>query len=154
MAARLIAGILLLLFVSGCGATAMQVIPTDPPTITPTSTATASRTPGGAVTPTPTPTAAPASPTGGPSPTPLFGPTRTLAAVLPTPTRVVNPNAPRIEFFTSDTLAVAPGGSVTLFWSTRGANGAVIYRLDQNNVRNQLWNVAPDGNLTVPTRRA
>jgi hypothetical protein len=30
----------------------------------------------------------------------------------------------------------------------------VIYRLDQNNERNQLWNVAPDGNLTVPTRRA
>jgi hypothetical protein len=71
-----------------------------------------------------------------------------------TPTRPANPNAPRIEFFTSDTLAVAPGSSVTLFWSTRGANGAVIYRLDQNNVRNQLWNVAPDGNLTVPTRRA
>mgnify|MGYP003460283083 CR=1 FL=1 len=34
---------------SACGATAVQVIPTDPPTITPTFTPTASRTPGFAV---------------------------------------------------------------------------------------------------------
>jgi hypothetical protein len=67
---------------------------------------------------------------------------------------VRNPNAPRIEFFTSDTLAVAPGSPVSLYWSTRGTNGAVIYRIDETGTRNQLWNVAPDGSLTVPTRRS
>jgi hypothetical protein len=67
---------------------------------------------------------------------------------------VRNPNAPRIEFFTSDTLAVAPGSPVNLYWSTRGTTGAVVYRLDDSGARNQLWNVAPDGSLTVPTRRS
>jgi hypothetical protein len=67
---------------------------------------------------------------------------------------VRNPNAPRIEFFTADTLAAAPGSPVNLYWSTRGTNGAVIYRLDDSGQRNQLWNVAPDGSLTVATRRS
>ncbi|MBI5670306.1 MAG: hypothetical protein HZC41_20110 [Chloroflexi bacterium] len=137
---------------SACGAGAPLVIPTARPTVTATYTETPTRTPGASVRlVSPTPPALTA--TFGPSPTALFGPTRTPAQQS-TPTRVANPNAPRIEFFTSDTLAVAPGSPVTLFWSTRGANGAVIYRLDQNGVRNQLWNVAPDGNLSVPTRRA
>ncbi len=143
---------LLAALLASCGAGVPLVIPTARPSATATFTETPTRTPGaGVVLPSPTPAAREA--TFGPSPTPLFGPTQPPAA-LATATRVVNPNAPRIEFFTSDTLAVAPGSSVTLFWSTRGANGAVIYRLDQHGERNQLWNVAPDGNLTVPTRRA
>lgn len=143
------------LILSGCGATAQQIIPTDPPTATLTYTPTASRTPGGAMTPTATLTPdLLASPTGGPSPTSLFGPTRTPASVLPTATRVVNPDAPRIEFFTSDVTAASPGSSITLFWSTRNTTGATIYRLDRNGQRNQLWNVPPDGSLAVPTRRS
>src|SRR5690606_20414783 len=91
--------------------------------------------------------------TGGPSPTPLFGPTSTLLAMQPTETVLLNPNAPRIEFFTSDVAAVAPGDSVTLYWSTRNTTSANIYRLERG-VRNQVWTIQPDGNLTVNTRRA
>lgn len=142
----------LALLISGCGATAVQVIPTDIPTLTPTFTPTASRTPGFDISPTITPTPVIASPTGGPSPTSIFGPTSTPLPNLPTPTRVINPNAPRIEFFTSDVLSAAPGGTITLFWSTRNTTGATIYRLDRNGQRNQLWNVPPDGSLPVTTR--
>lgn len=132
----------------------MQVVPTDPPTATATSTAAPSRTPGADVTPTQTPTPIPVSPTGGPSPTPLFGPTRTPAPDDPTPTRSLNPNAPRIEFFTSDALAAAPGSSINLFWSTRNTANASIYRLDRSGQRSQVWNVPADGRLAVPTRRS
>jgi hypothetical protein len=66
---------------------------------------------------------------------------------------VTNPNAPRIEFFTTDALAVAPGDAVKLYWSVRGARGAVIYRLDANGNRGNLWNVPPDGNLAINTNR-
>jgi len=145
---------LLALLISGCGATAVQIIPTDLPTATATFTPTASRTPGFGVTATITPTPILASPTGGPSPTSIFGSTSTPLPNVPTATRVINPNAPRIEFFTSDVLAAAPGGTITLFWSTRNTTGATIYRLDRNGQRNQLWNVPPDGSLPVTTRLA
>src|SRR5690606_18832772 len=91
--------------------------------------------------------------TGGPSPTPLFGPTHTDVAAAPTESLALNPNAPRIEFFTSDAAAVAPGSTVTLYWSTRGAREAVIYQLVRG-VRNRLWNVGADGSLPVPTSRS
>lgn len=142
------------LLMGACAPTAPQVVPTERPTITPTFTPTATRTraPRDA-SPTPTLTQAPASPTGGPSPTSLLGATATPnRAVTSTPVR--SANAPRIEFFTSDVQAVAPGSSVSLFWSTRGATGATIYRLDPSGARNQLWNVPPDGNLTVSTRQS
>jgi hypothetical protein len=139
---------------TACGANVAQVIPTNRPTITPTATETPTRTPGFNVSPTFAPTRTPASVAGGPSPTSIFGPTSTPADAEPTPTRVRNPNAPRIEFFTSDTLAVAPGDLVTLYWSSRGVNGVVLYRLDESGTRNQLWNVGPDGSLTVATRRS
>lgn len=141
-------------FLTGCGATAVQLIPTDPPTETPTFTPTLTPTPARDVTPTLTPTPVPVSPTGGPSPTSIFGPTRTPAPDEPTPTRVVNPNAPRIEYFTSDVVAVAPGETLTLFWSTRNVDRAIIYRLDTSGQRTQVWNnLTPDGSLPVPTRR-
>ena len=143
--------IFLLLLVSGCGATAVQVVPTARPTATPTSTGAPTRTPARDVTPTTLPTSAPMTATGGPSPTPLFGPT--VTAVDAQPTDQLNPNAPRIEFFTSDAAAVAPGSTVTLYWSTRGARDAVIYQIVRG-VRNRVWNVGPDGSLPVTTNRS
>jgi hypothetical protein len=90
--------------------------------------------------------------TGGPSPTPLFGATATSENPNAPPTRPLNPNAPRIEFFTSDVLAAAPGDLITLFWSTRGASGATIYRIDEDGLRSQLWNVPADGSLDIQLR--
>jgi hypothetical protein len=136
------------LLISACGATARQVIPTERPTPTITLTPTASYTPGFNATPSATSRAA----ASGPTATSIFGPTTTSLAALASPTRVPNPNAPRIEFFTTDVVSVAPGDTVTLFWSVRGARGAVIYRMD-NGVRGNLWNVPPDGSLAIPTRR-
>ncbi len=151
---RIICLLTISLAISGCGATAVQIIPTDPPTATATYTPSPSRTPGANATPTITPTPIPMSPTGGPSPTPLFGPTSTPAPNEPTPTRSLNPNAPRIEFFTSDVIAAAPGSSLTLFWSTRNTANASIYQLDRGGQRSQVWNVPSDGRLTVSTRRS
>ena len=143
-----------LLLISACGARmeVAQIVPTERPTETVTFTPSPSRTPGRNATPTITPTQPPMTATGGPSPTSLFGPTRTPAPDQPTATRVVNPNAPRIEFFTSDVVAAAPGSDLTLYWSTRGTSSATIYRLDRGGIRNQLWNVAPDGSLTISIR--
>ncbi len=150
----LIGYLLLAGFMTGCGATARQVLPTDRPTATATFTATATRIAGPNATLTPSATALFLTVTGGPSPTSIFGATSTPASVAMTATRSVNPNAPVIEFFTSDVLFVAPGDTVTLLWSARRATSAVIYRLDQNGTRNQVWNVPPDGSLPVQTRRS
>ena len=150
---HLLFAMLLIAFISGCETMAAPVIPTDPPTQTPTFTPSPSRTPGENATPTITPTRLSLSPTGGPSPTSIFGATSTPAVDEPTSTRVLNPNAPRIEFFTSDVIAAAPGSSVTLYWSTRNIANASIYRIDSSGQRSQVWNVPADGQLTVPTRR-
>lgn len=149
-------GLLLLVgLVAGCGATVQQIIPTARPSATASFTPTITRTPDPNATPTPLPTdLLRGSATFGPSPTALFGPTSTAIALLPTNTRVVNPNAPRIEFFRSDAVAVSPGDTVTLFWSTRGTSTATIYRIEANGTRGNLWNVPPDGSLPVPTRRS
>lgn len=141
--------IIFALLFSACGAAAQQIVPTDRPTATVTFTPTASRTPGFGA----TPTATPRSVASGPTPTSIFGSTQTPLAANVTATRVVNPNAPRIEFFTTSVLQIAPGDQLTLFWSVRGARGATIYRLDANGVRGNLWNVPPDGNLAVSTSR-
>ncbi|MBE2270902.1 MAG: hypothetical protein IAE80_21875 [Anaerolinea sp.] len=145
--------LLALMFLAGCGAAVAPIVPTAQPTATITPTEMPSRTPARNVTPTQPPTLAPATATGGPSPTPLFGQASTAAAFVATATRPLNPNAPRIEFFTAGVAAVAPGDSVTLYWSTRGTTAANIYRLERG-VRNQVWQVEADGNLTVPTRRS
>jgi hypothetical protein len=76
-----------------------------------------------------------------------------LVTAEPTDPFSLNPNAPRIEFFTSDASAVAPGSTVTLYWSTRGARDAVIYQIVRG-VRNRVWNVGPDGSLPVTTSRS
>ncbi|MDX1991268.1 MAG: hypothetical protein SF029_02695 [bacterium] len=140
---------------SGCGASAVQIIPTERPTITPTPTATQSRSQSGSATPTVTPSPARTRAPGEPSPTPLFGATRTpapgevSASLIVTPTP--NPNAPRIEFFTSDKTAVAPGERLTLFWSTRGGGDVRIYQLGRGGERNRVWNVAASGRQDVQT---
>jgi hypothetical protein len=140
---------------TGCGAGVQQVIPTARPSATASHTPTLTRTPDPNATPTPIPTSFfSGSATFGPSPTSLFGPTSTAVALLPTNTRVVNPNAPRIEFFRSDPAVVSPGDPVTLFWSTRGTSTATIYRIERDGQRGNLWNVPPDGSLPVPTRRS
>lgn len=145
---------LLMLILSACGAGAQQIVPTARPTQTSTPTLQPTNTPDPNATPTDTPTHLPTTPTFGPSPTSLFGPTLiAFQNVQTTPTVNVNPNAPRIEFFTSDSTVVAPGNNVMLYWSTRGAAGANIYRLAQG-VRNQVFPVGPDGSLSVPTRRS
>lgn len=142
-----------LLIMSGCGAAAEVVIPTARPTSTATATEAPTRTPARDVTPTALPTNPAMTATGGPSPTPLFGEASTVVVAAPTQSvGSLNPNAPRIEFFTSGASAIAPGGSVTLYWSTRGAREAVIYRLVRG-VRNQVWNVGPDGSLPVTISR-
>lgn len=136
---------------SACQAGAVPLIPTERPTITPTFTPSITPTLAQYVsaTPRPTQTQDPNAPT----PTALLGASRTPApAVFVTPTRSLNPNAPRIEFFTSDPLRVEPGRTVTLFWSARNTTQAVIYRLDEEGKRTQVYNVSADGNLPISTR--
>jgi len=149
MKIRLLGIIILSLAISACGATARQVIPTARPTATQTLTPTITTTPGIGATPTVTPR----SVASGPTSTPLFGPTSTAVAILSTVTRPPNPNAPRIEFFTTNVQQVEPGGQVTLFWSVRGVRNAIIYRIDASGARGNLWNVPPDGNLPVTISR-
>lgn len=139
------------LVATGCEPAAVQIIPTDAPTGTPTFTPSPTRTPGFDGTPTRA-VAATRAP-GEPTETPLFGaaPATAVPEVLVTPTRVFNPNAPRVEFFTSDPLAVEPGDEVSLFWSSRGVDNAVIYRLEDDDTRAQVYNVGPDGSLRIDT---
>jgi hypothetical protein len=138
--------------ISACQASSQRLIPTDLPTATVTLTATLTRTPAGDITPTIRPTIAIIA--GQATPTPLLGASRTpLPEQFTTPTpRPLNPNAPRIEFFTSDPLSAEPGKPVTLYWSARGVDSAVIYELDEEGRRTQVYNVAPDDSLTINTR--
>lgn len=144
---------LLLVFAAGCGASIAPMVPTARPTATLTPTDAPTRTPARNVTPTQPPSPIPATVTGGPSPTPLFGQASTVVGMAATVTRPFNPNAPRIEFFTAGAASVAPGESVTLYWSTRGTTAANIYRVERG-VRNQVWQVEADGSLNIATRRS
>lgn len=146
---------LMLIALAACEPAAAPLIPTDRPTASPSPTASATHTPGPDATSTPRPTRV-AQAEGGPSPTPLIGPTRTPqpGAAISTPTRAFNPNAPRVEFFTSDPLAVEPGSPVVLFWSVRGTDNVVIYRLNEAGERTLAINAPPDGSREVSTRRS
>lgn len=143
---------IVLLVLVGCGAAAQPIVPTARPTQTLTPTLRFTNTPDPNATPTATVTFPPRTATFGPTPTPLFGAAVVVQAAVTQP-GANNPNAPRIEFFTTDVPAVAPGESVTLYWSIRNVVGANIYRV-VDGVRNQVWNVGPDGSLAVPTRRS
>jgi hypothetical protein len=146
--------IFLVLLLTACEPGTQMLVPTEPPTPDITPTGQASPVQGINIPPTITPHLIVES-TGGPSPTPLFGALRTATPDdFPTPTRPFNPNQPRIDFFTSDPLSVAPGAAVTLFWSTRNVDNAVIYRLDRDGVRSQVYNISSDGNLTINTSRS
>lgn len=152
MRLRLAGFIVMVVVMSACQARTVVLIPTDLPTLTATLTPSPTRTPALNVTPTLRPT----QPVivGQATPTALLGASRTPAAAQfasPTP-RPANPNAPRIEFFTSDPLSAPPGTEVTLYWSARGVDNAVIYRLDADDKRTQVYNVAPDDSLTIQTR--
>jgi hypothetical protein len=152
---RLMMAALLALLLAACQAASRPIVPTERPTATVTPTPSPTRTPAVDATPSPRPTqAAQAATPGGAAPTPLLGPSRTPApAQFTTPTpRPLNPNAPRIEFFTSDPLSVEPGKVVTLYWSARGVDSAVIYRLDEDGRRTQVYNVPPDDRLPIQTR--
>ncbi len=61
-----------------------------------------------------------------------------------------NPNDPRIEFFQAAGIA-EPGGTVTLLWSVRNVDSAVIYQLNRDGDRERLWNVEPAGRQAVQT---
>lgn len=137
---------------AACRATSQPLIPTNLPAATLTQTPAPTRTPASNVTPTQRPAIVAIA--GQSSPTPLLGASRTpSAAQFATPTlRPANPNAPRIEFFTSDPLSAEPGKPITLFWSARGVDSAVIYQLDDQDRRTQVYNVAPDDRLTIQTR--
>ncbi|NWF70492.1 MAG: hypothetical protein HXY40_15495 [Chloroflexi bacterium] len=140
------------LALAGCGAAFEQTLPTARPTETATFTPTMTRTPG-AGEPTATRTLSPQAATSGPSPTPLIAFATSAVAANTTATAALNPNAPRIEFFTSDNiLGVAPGSTLTLFWSTRAADTVIIYRTNRSGQRTQVWNVPPDGSLAIATR--
>lgn len=143
---------LLVVILAACEASAVPLIPTERPTETATYTPSPTRTPGINTTPTARPTQA-EQVAFGPTATSLLNATNTPRPdVEVTATRVTNPNAPSIEFFTSNPLSVQPGGSVTLFWSARRVDSAVIYRLNRDGERTQVFNnVAPDGSLQVST---
>jgi hypothetical protein len=134
-----------------CGAAAEPVLPTVRPTHTLTQQA--SLTPTRTPTATPTRTQVPVAVTGGPSPTPVIGelPTRPRYTQTPT-TEAILPGALQIEYFTSSATSLAPGDSLTLFWSVKGVDTAIIYRLDAGGKREQLWNVRRAGSLEVETR--
>lgn len=149
--------LLVIVLITACEPAAYVVVPTDRPTMAPSDTATTRPTSDPAATATftftPPATRLAALPTGGPSPTPLIRATRTpLPPNFPTATMAFNPNAPRIEFFTSDPIRVEPGERVTLYWSARNVDNAVIYRLDPSGARTDVYNVSPDGNLPINTR--
>lgn len=145
--------LLLSLTLVACGGVIDPIVPTDAITPTETVTPRVSVTARATATNTATPVPPGQTPTGGPSPTSIVGPTRTPLPVAQTSTPRPNPNAPRIEVFTADIAYVYPGDSLSIFWSIRGADRAAIYRLDDAGQRNQLWNVEPSGSLVVQTSR-
>lgn len=148
---RFIMTFLLAGLLAACEASTGYVVPTSLPTVTPTFTPSPSPTPGTNATPSAVPTEDidPDAPT----PTPLLGEVSIIVATqAATPTRSLNSNAPRIEFFESDQLVVNPGNDITLYWSVLNVDRAVIYRLDADGSRSQAYNVFADGALTVPTR--
>lgn len=145
---------LMIIILSACEPAAQLLIPTDIPTATVTFTPTLIRDGDNNPIPTLTPFTV-VRDENAPTPTSLFGSTRTpVPDDFPTATRPFDPNAPRIDFFTSDPIFVAPGATLTLFWSTRNVDSAVIYRLDSDGARSQVYNVVPDGNLTINTSSA
>ncbi len=143
----------LIVLLAACGADSGEpVFPTARPTATTSITPTITNTPTLEPSATPTPFISPTP--GGPSPTSLIGATSTqLQIISPTPTAAsTEPGSLSIEYFTTDSQAVRPGDSVMLYWSVRGADRAIIYRLNANGSHDRLWQVDRAGKLQVQTR--
>jgi len=151
--AGLMAGLLAGLVLTACGGNAQPLIVTLAPSATPTATETP-RAAAGVVyhTSTPVPTRMPTTPTPGPSPTPLIAPTASPAAATLTATRAPTRIGLTVEYFTTDSEYVTPGQNVTLFWSTRGAQAARIFRVNDEGTRIFQWDVNIAGTLTIATR--
>ena len=138
------------LWLAGCAAATPHIIPTARPTQAPTHTPSPPPTPDITATEAVINAQRPTEDLSGATPTPLFAPTITPVAGQPTATRVFNPNAPYIEFFQAAAPA-EPGGNITLLWSTRNVERAVIYQLTRDGLRDRSWNVAPAGREAIRT---
>lgn len=110
------------------------------------------------------PTATPATPTMTPtitltpatSPTPLFAVIPTLSPQQQTAGpdsasgNLLKPTIIYFKAFPPETEPVAPGDSVTLFWSTTGATAAAVTRMNGDGSRGKSWAVnVPDGYLQI-----
>lgn len=146
----LFALLVIVLSIAGCAASTPHIIPTARPTEAPTQTPTLTPTPDITATQAVVVAQRPTEDLSGATPTPLFGPTAIPALGQPTATRVFNPNAPYIEFFQAAGPA-EPGGLITLLWSTRNVERAVIYQLNREGERGRTWNVAPAGREAIRT---
>ncbi len=120
-----------------------------------------------------TTTGIPASPTI--SSTPTFPPSATAPAtaipsLTPRPTIPLVPTAspsgppgqspvppapsPVILSFTAEPPELDPGDPVTLTWTSTGGASATLYRLLPTGQLGSMWQVAPQGALTLPTNPA
>ncbi len=150
---RVLAAGVFLIVASACSAAEEPVLPTLRPTFTPSQAPSPTPTRVFDATATPTPLQAAGSPTPGPSPTSLVGDIPTQAPFTVTPTApLFEPGSLQIEYFTTDASSLTPGDTFTLFWSAKGVDKAVIYRLDADGKRGQLWNVSRAGSLKVTVR--
>jgi hypothetical protein len=138
--------------VAACGVAEQPLLPTPRPTFTATlePSATATRVFNATATPV-APLFDPA--TAGPSPTPLIGLVPTQSGLAPTATLIDYAfGTLQIDYFTTDATSLRPGDKLTLFWSAKGVDKAIIYRLDATGKRGQLWNVGRSGTLLVDTQ--
>jgi hypothetical protein len=149
---RILAAGLFAMLAGACSAAQEPVIPTTRPTFTPSTVPSPTPTRVFNASATPTPAQDNGTPTPGPSPTSLVGDLPTESPFTPTPTQMLFPDTLKIDYFTTDTTTLSPGDSLTLFWSTKGVDKAIIYRLDPDGQRGQLWNVSRAGSLPVSTR--
>lgn len=140
---------------TACGGNMQPLIVTAVPSVPPSATITPAPTVLAGVvynTSTPVPTRMPTTPTPGPSPTPLIAPTASPMPATLTATRAPTRIGLSIEYFTTDSEFVTPGQNVTLFWSTRGAQAARIFRVNDEGERIFQWDVNTSGRLTIATR--
>ena len=93
---------------------------------------------------TPTGTAAPTS-----SPTPERTATSSDDGQPPTPKPTEA--RPAIVSFTADPLELDPGQSVTFTWTSSGGAAATFWRLLPTGQFGTMWDVPPNGSLTIPT---
>ena len=125
-------------------------LPTDTPTNTPTPTDTLTPTPTDTptttLTPTPVATATPSL-----TVTSSITPTNTLThtpTATDTPTITPTPDTPEILTFTASSAEAAPGGTITLRWTTV-ADTARIDQLNQQGAVTQTFTIPISGDLAV-----